>query len=51
MMAYKLKTIAILNAKGVHYRCAIMNMTRNVCKNAHEQSLITVHFSIYKNVP
>ena len=29
MMAYKLKTIAILNAKGVHYRCAIMNMTRN----------------------
>ena len=29
----------------------IMNMTRNVCKNAHEQSLITVRFSIYKNVP
>ena len=29
MMAYELENIAILNAKGVDYRCALWNMTKN----------------------
>ena len=29
MMAYGLKNIAILNVKGVDYRCVLWNMTRN----------------------
>ena len=29
MMAYDLKNIAILNVKGIDYRCVIWNMTRN----------------------
>ena len=29
MMAYELKTIAILNAKGVDYRCVLWNMSEN----------------------
>ena len=29
MMAYELENIAILNVKGVNYRCVIWNMTRN----------------------
>ena len=29
MMAYELENIAILNIKGVDYRCVIWNMTRN----------------------
>ena len=29
MMAYELKNIAILNAKGVDYRCVLWNMTKN----------------------
>ena len=29
MMAYELKNIAILHVKGVDYRCASWNMTRN----------------------
>ena len=29
MMAYELKNIAILNVKGVDYRCVLWNMTRN----------------------
>ena len=29
MMAYELESIAILNVKGVDYRCALWNMTRN----------------------
>ena len=28
-MAYKSKNIAILNVKGVDYRCILWNMTRN----------------------
>ena len=29
MIAYELKNIAILNVKGVDYRCALWNMTKN----------------------
>ena len=29
MMAYELENIAILNVRGVDYRCVILNMTRN----------------------
>ena len=29
MMAYKLENIAILNVKGVDYRCVLWNMTKN----------------------
>ena len=29
MMAYELENIALLNVKGVDYRCVIWNMTRN----------------------
>ena len=29
IMAYELKIIAILNVKGVDYRCALWNMTKN----------------------
>ena len=29
MMAYELKNIAILNVKGVDYRCVLWNMTKN----------------------
>ena len=29
MMAYELKNIAILNIKGVDYRCVIWNINRN----------------------
>ena len=29
MMAYEFKNIAILNVKGVDYRCVLCNMTKN----------------------
>ena len=29
IMAYKLKNIAILNVKGVDYRCVLWNVTKN----------------------
>ena len=29
MMAYELKSIVILNVKGVDYRCILWNMTKN----------------------
>ena len=29
MIAYALKNIAIVNAKGVDYRCVLWNVTRN----------------------
>ena len=29
MIAYKLKSIAIINVKGVDYRCFLWNMTKN----------------------
>ena len=29
MMAYELKNIAMLNVKGVDYRCVLWNMTKN----------------------
>ena len=29
MMAFELENIAILNIKGIDYRCVIRNMTRN----------------------
>ena len=29
MMAYELKNIEILNAKGVDYRCILWNMSKN----------------------
>ena len=29
MMAYELTNIAILNVKGVDYRCALWNMSKN----------------------
>ena len=29
MMVYKLENIAILNVKGIDYRCVIWNMGRN----------------------
>ena len=29
MMAYELENIAILNVKGVDYRCVLWNMTKN----------------------
>ena len=29
MMAYELKNIAILNAKGVDFRCVLWNMSKN----------------------
>ena len=29
MVAYELKNIAILNVKGVDYRCVLWNMTKN----------------------
>ena len=29
VMAYELKNIAILNVKGVDYRCVLLNMTKN----------------------
>ena len=33
MMAYELENIAILNVKGVDYRCVIWNMTRSDAVN------------------
>ena len=29
MVAYELKNVAILNVKGVDYRCVLWNMTKN----------------------
>ena len=29
MLAYELKNIAILNVKGVDYRCVLWNMSKN----------------------
>ena len=29
MLAYELKKIAILNVKGVDYRCVLWNMSKN----------------------
>ena len=33
MMAYKLENIAILNVKGVDYKCILWSMTRNYAIN------------------
>ena len=33
MMAYELKNIAILNVKGVDYRCILWNMTKDDANN------------------
>ena len=33
MMAYDLENIAILNVKGVDYRCVLWNITRNDAVN------------------
>ena len=33
MMAYELERIAILNVKGIAYRCVMWNMTRNYAIN------------------
>ena len=33
MMAYELKNIAILNVKGVDYRCVLWNVTKNDASN------------------
>ena len=33
MIAYELKSIAILNVKGVDYRCVLWNMTKNDAMN------------------
>ena len=33
MMAYELKSIAILNAKGVDYRCILWSISRNEAVN------------------
>ena len=32
-MAYELKNIAILNVKGVDYRCVLWNITKNDATN------------------
>ena len=32
-MAYELKSIAILNVKGVDYRCVLWNITKNDATN------------------
>ena len=32
-MAYELENFAILNAKGIYYRCFLWNMTRNDAVN------------------
>ena len=33
MMTYELKNIAILNVKGVDYKCILQNMTKNYANN------------------
>ena len=33
MMTYELKTITILNVKGVDYRCVLWNMSKNDAVN------------------
>ena len=33
MLAYELKNIAILNVKGVDYRCILWNMTKDDANN------------------
>ena len=38
MMAYELKNIAILNVKGVDYRCVLWNITRNDAINMLDNS-------------
>ena len=38
MMAYQLRNIAILNVKGVDYRCLLCNITRNVTINRFKNS-------------
>ena len=38
MMAYELENIAILNVRGVDYRCVILNMTRNDAINSLNNS-------------
>ena len=38
MIAYGLKNIAILNVKGVDYRCVLWNMTRNDAINGLNNS-------------
>ena len=38
MMAYELENIAILNVKGVDYRCVLWNITRNYAINRSNNS-------------
>ena len=38
MMAYELKNIAILNVKGVDYRCALWGVTKNEAINILDNS-------------
>ena len=38
MMAYELKNIAILNVKGVDYRCVLWGVTKNEAINILDNS-------------
>ena len=40
MIAYELKTIAILNAKGVNYRCILWGISKNDLTNRLDISVL-----------
>ena len=40
MMAYELENIAILNAKGVDYRCVLWNISRDEAVNRLSNSVL-----------
>ena len=40
MMAYELKSIAILNVKGVDYRCILWGITRDEAVNRLNNSVL-----------
>ena len=40
MMAYELKNIAILNAKGVDYRCILWDISKNDAVNTLNNSVL-----------
>ena len=40
MTAYELKCIAILNVKGVDYRCALLGISKNETANILNQSVL-----------
>ena len=46
MMAYELKKLAILNVKGVDYRCALWNMTKNDVINRLNNSKLDDKFKL-----